>query len=89
VKRPVLSARHQRRLDRIEAIRKLKADARGLLTVDQACARLGVHREWLRRRLRDGRIRGVRLGGARLGWRIKPSELRRWEKQQRATEGWV
>ena len=48
-----------------------------MLTVDEAAATLRVTAETVRRWLRDGRIRGVRLGGRKAGWRIPAGEVRR------------
>jgi excisionase family DNA binding protein len=48
-----------------------------MLTVDQAADRLQASKETIRRWLRDGKIKGVRIGGKRLGWRIPLSEIRR------------
>lgn len=45
------------------------------LTVEQAAARLQTSHEMVRRMLRDGRLRGLRLGGRRAGWRIPASEI--------------
>jgi excisionase family DNA binding protein len=47
------------------------------LTVSDVAERLRMRPEGVRRMLRDGRIRGVRLGGTRLGWRIPESEVER------------
>jgi len=48
-----------------------------LLTVPELAARLRVTPETIRRWLREGKLRGRRLGGPRMGWRIAPSELAR------------
>lgn len=45
------------------------------LTVTAAAARLGAHPETLRRHLRAGTIRGIRLGH----WRVSLDELERLE----------
>ena len=47
------------------------------LTVAQVAERLATRPETVRRWLRDGRLRGVRLGGRKTGWRIPESEVRR------------
>ena len=47
------------------------------LTVDEVAARLKMSRYTVRQWLRDGKLRGVRLGGVRLGWRIPASEVAR------------
>ena len=49
-----------------------------LLTVTEVAERVRVSPELVRRWLREGRLRGVRLGGTRLGWRIPKSELERF-----------
>jgi excisionase family DNA binding protein len=51
---------------------------RTLLTVEQVAERLQVHPETVRRWLRGGRLKGVRLGGSKLGYRISEDELARF-----------
>ena len=48
-----------------------------LLTVADVAKRLKVNNETIRRWLRQGRLRGVLLGGNKMGYRIPESELRR------------
>ena len=48
-----------------------------MLTVRQVAERLQVHIITVQRWLRAGKLRGVRLGGTKAGWRIPESELRR------------
>jgi excisionase family DNA binding protein len=48
------------------------------LTVEDICDRLQVHPQTVRRWLRAGRLRGVRLGGSKLGYRISEDELERF-----------
>ncbi len=48
-----------------------------LLTVPELAARLRVTPETIRRWLREGKLRGHRLGGPRMGWRIARSEITR------------
>jgi excisionase family DNA binding protein len=51
-----------------------------MLKVSEVAARLQMHQETVRSWLRDGKLRGVRLGGERadrLGWRIPESEVER------------
>jgi len=43
-----------------------------LLTVDQAAEYLQVTSRWVRRILRDGRLKGVKVGKL---WRVKPEDL--------------
>jgi excisionase family DNA binding protein len=45
-----------------------------LLTVADICERLQVHEETVRRWLRDGRLKGINLGG-KSGYRVRASEL--------------
>jgi excisionase family DNA binding protein len=47
------------------------------LTVAQVATRLQLARETIRRMLREGRLRGVRLGARKAGWRIPASEAER------------
>lgn len=49
-----------------------------MLTVAEVATRLKVREEAVRRWLRDGQLKGVRLGGTRLGWSIPESELERF-----------
>jgi excisionase family DNA binding protein len=48
-----------------------------VLTVPEAAARLRISDEVIRRWLRDGKLRGIRIGSTRAGWRIPQSEVRR------------
>ncbi len=48
-----------------------------MLTVPEVSEWLRVPEATVRRMLRDGRLRGSRLGGTRLGWRIPESAVRR------------
>ena len=49
-----------------------------LLTVREVAEHLQATEESVRRWLREGRLRGVRPGGTRLGWRVPESALRRF-----------
>lgn len=49
-----------------------------LLRVADVAAKLKVHPETVRDWLRQGRLRGSRLGGDRAGWRIAESEVERF-----------
>ncbi len=51
-----------------------------LMTVEQVAARLQVGAETIRRWLRTGKLRGVRLGATKAGWRIAVSEIERIER---------
>ena len=55
-----------------------------LLTVDDVASHLRSNPETIRRYLRSGRLRGVRPGGPRLGWRIAKSEVERFLREPRA-----
>jgi excisionase family DNA binding protein len=46
-----------------------------LLTVDEIAKRLTLSTETVRRMLRDGRLRGIRLGERRAGWRVNEQDL--------------
>ena len=48
-----------------------------LLTVPEVAERMRVTAETVRRWLREKRLRGVRVGGTKTGWRIPESEMRR------------
>jgi excisionase family DNA binding protein len=49
-----------------------------LLTVREVAARLRSSPETVRRWLRQGKLRGFRLGGTKLGYRVTESELDRF-----------
>jgi excisionase family DNA binding protein len=51
------------------------ADTDRLLTVEEAAERLRFSTETIRRMLRDGRLRGIRMGERRAGWRIAERDL--------------
>ena len=46
-----------------------------LLTVGEVARRLAMSDETIRRWLRAGRLRGVRLGARRAGWRVSEADL--------------
>ncbi len=46
-----------------------------LLRVDEVASRLRVSDETVRRLLRKGTLRGIRLGSTKMGWRIRASEV--------------
>ena len=54
---------------------KAMGDGDALLTVEEVAARLRVHPETIRRWLRAGQMRGVRVGGRRSGWRVRVTEV--------------
>jgi excisionase family DNA binding protein len=53
-------------------------DGERLMTVAQVADRLQVHRESVRRWIRQGRLRGSLVGGDRSGYRIDAREVRRF-----------
>jgi len=53
------------------------ADADPMLTVDEVAKRIRTSDATVRRWLREKKLRGVRPGGTRLGWRIPASEVER------------
>jgi excisionase family DNA binding protein len=48
-----------------------------LLTVEEVAERLKLSQETIRIWLRTGRLRGIRLGTRRSGWRVPASEMER------------
>ena len=48
-----------------------------MLTVTEAAKRLKISQETVRIWLRGGKMRGHRLGGDKIGWRIPASEVER------------
>jgi excisionase family DNA binding protein len=53
------------------------ADRERVLTVSEAAQRIRTSEATVRRWLREKKLRGVRPGGTRLGWRIPESEVER------------
>jgi excisionase family DNA binding protein len=49
----------------------------GMLTVREVAERLRASEKTVRRWLKEGKLRGVRPGGTRLGWRIPEEEVAR------------
>ena len=49
-----------------------------LLTVNEVAERLRAHPESIRRWIRQGKIRGIKLAGDRYGYRISEGELKRF-----------
>jgi excisionase family DNA binding protein len=47
-----------------------------LLTVQDVADRLQVSIFYVRELLKDGRLRGLRIGGPRAGWRVTEEDLR-------------
>lgn len=54
------------------------------LTVDEVAQSLRVSPWTVRIWLRDGRLRGFRPGGTRIGWRIREGALRDFIQRQEA-----
>lgn len=57
----------------------MKGD-RQMLRVEDVASRLDVHPQTVREWLRLGKLRGVRMGGTKAGWRIPLSEVERVER---------
>jgi len=53
---------------------------RRLLTVDQTAERLQVSSRWVRRILREGHLKGVKIGKL---WRVEPEALEDYIKARR------
>ena len=58
-----------------------------MLTVADVAERLKVPPATVRRWLRDGRLRGVRLGGTKLGYRVRASDLEQFLQDAYGAEG--
>ncbi len=57
------------------------------LSVEDVAQTLGVSEWTVRNWLREGRLRGYRPGGTRIGWRVRASALREFiERQEQAAE---
>lgn len=57
-----------------------------LLTVQEVADRLRVNRETVRRWLRSGQLRGIKLGGDRAGFRIGEEVLREFLSKRSTVE---
>jgi excisionase family DNA binding protein len=51
-----------------------------MYTVAEVADRLRLHPQTIREWLREGRIKGIRLGGTKAGWRIPADEIARLER---------
>ncbi len=58
-----------------------------LLTVREVAERLRSSPETVRRWLRQGKLRGFRPGGTKLGYRVPESELQRFINVAQRTQG--
>ncbi len=54
-----------------------EADGVKMLRVEEVAQAIGTTPDTIRRWLRDGKLRGVRPGGTKMGWRIPESEVER------------
>jgi excisionase family DNA binding protein len=59
-----------------------------LLTLYQVAELLYAHPETVNQWLRRGRLRGVRVGDGKRGWRIWASEYQRFRQNREQREGW-
>ncbi len=55
-------------------------------TVNEVAEHLKINPETIRVWLRHGRLRGVKIAGGRVGWRIPDSELQRVLTQGQASQ---
>lgn len=51
-----------------------------MYTVPEVAERLRLHQQTIREWLRTGKIKGIRLGGTKAGWRIPAAEIARLER---------
>ena len=58
-----------------------------MLTVAAVAARLNVPPATVRRWIRDGRLRGVMLGGTKLGYRVASADLEKFLQERYGLEG--
>ena len=58
-----------------------------LLTVEQVADQVQVSQETVRRWLRTGRLRGVRPGGSKIGWRVRSSDVDRFLTEAGEAQG--
>jgi excisionase family DNA binding protein len=54
------------------------SDGEQALTVSEVAERLRASEDTVRRWLREGKLRGVRPGGTKTGWRVTVSEIGRF-----------
>ena len=58
-----------------------------LLTVREVAERLRSSPETVRRWLRQGKLRGFRPGGTKLGYRVPEDELQQFIRRSQASQG--
>jgi excisionase family DNA binding protein len=58
-----------------------------LMNVPEVAARLGVKDATVREWLKTGRLKGFRLGGARLGWKVRESDVDAFIRDLDSDEG--
>lgn len=51
-----------------------------MYTVPEVADRLRLHQQTVREWLRLGKLKGIRLGGTKAGWRIPAEEVQRLER---------
>lgn len=56
-------------------------------TVKELAARWKVNPETVRRLIRRGQLRAVRIGGTKAGHRIERSDVERYERERRGDHG--
>ena len=57
------------------------------LTVEDVAARLGISQQTVRRWLKAGYLKGYRIGGTKIGWRIPATEMERIKHLHEAHQG--
>ena len=55
----------------------------GILTVDEAAARVGCNRKTITRWIASGRLKAAWLGSDKAGWRIRAADLQGLTPQRR------
>ena len=68
-------------LDLLEVCPMISTMAERLLTVADVAERLGVSVFTVREWLKAGRLPGFRMGGTKLGWRVREADLDRFIEQ--------
>jgi excisionase family DNA binding protein len=60
-----------------------------MLTVKQVAEHLQVGVVTVQRWLRSGKLKGIRLGATRTGWRVPESEVVRYLQEREQAERWM